>query len=89
MQGVAPFFRHNRDVDLRDRLEQDAVEQLVGVENRAVERLEGIVVLLEHRALGRVGRRSRAAGECEQQQQAGGASSGGSGDFHQLVRKIG
>ena len=49
---IAPFFRHNGDIDLCDRLEQDAVEKQVEVENPAVIRLKGAEIDYEDSLMG-------------------------------------
>jgi hypothetical protein len=65
--GVAPVFRQERDVDLCDLPDQDAVDELIDVENVAVQRLQGVIVLLEGGALGGIGRRRGAAGNGQSQ----------------------
>ena len=83
----APVLGQNRDIDLRHRLEQDAVEKHVEIEDLAVQRLERIVVLLEGGARGGIAGRRRAAGKRDGgKQQAGDAApdaAGGNGNCHE------
>src|SRR5262249_26022259 len=89
---VAALFRDHRDVDLGHRLEQDAVEKQVEVEDFAVQRLERIVGLFERGPVGRILGRRCATGEHGGDEEAGGtanSSAGGDGDSHEKVRELG
>jgi hypothetical protein len=64
---VAPPLRKHRSIGLGDRLEQQAVDEEVEVENVAVERFKRIVDCREFRARGGIAWRRRAAAERERQ----------------------
>ena len=93
MDGVAPEFGKNCDIDLCRRLDHDAINELVDVENVAVQRLQRVVVLLEQGTLGRVCWRCSAAHEARGQPQDDrykkNGTAGGGGDLHDGVRKLG
>ena len=93
MESVASEFGKNRDIDLCRRLDQYAINKLVDVENVAVQRLQGVVVLFEQGAFGRVCWRGGAAGKARGQPQTHGHTKNrtarGGGHSHRTIRELG